>query len=251
MFSLLAGGYAERVVSLGQLAGARGSTRRGESRWPVVAGDPEPQCATPIDGLERPKLLGLAPEHCRRSLLADLHPAPGKARAGPRRISIDAGEGGIEALRRAPDALHRAVQALQALAGGGEVLIGTPALGRERRESLVFVERFRDLLHRGTQGLTCGRRRLPLGERHAKALLEALEREIARHPRGLDLEFPVRDHEPLALALEPEPVARQCRFELLPRPGPPQLDEVRAHALGEGRIPAALCLTKLAVREGR
>src|SRR6266699_1181770 len=107
MFSLLAGGQAERAGRLGQLAGARGCARCCETRWPVVAGDPEPQCATPIDGLERPKLFGLAPEHCRRSRLADLHPTPGKARAGCRRVSIDAGEGGIEALRRAPDALSR------------------------------------------------------------------------------------------------------------------------------------------------
>src|SRR6266568_8172751 len=126
MFSLLAGGQAERAGRLGQLAGARGCARCRETRWPLVAGDPEPQCATPLDGLERPKLLGLAPEHSRRLLRTNLHRGAGEARAGRRRVSIDPGEGRIEALRRAPDALHRAVQALQALAGGGEVLIGTP-----------------------------------------------------------------------------------------------------------------------------
>src|SRR5206468_9014379 len=190
---------AERVLRLSQFAGARGRARCRETRRPVAAGDPEPQCATPIDGLERPKLLGLAPEHCRRSLLADLHPAPGKARAGRRRVSIDAGEGGIEALRRAPDALHRAVQALQALAGGGEVLIGLHALGLEGGEALVFIEGLCDLLNRRTQGLAGTRRSLPLGVGNAKALLQPLEREIARHARRLHLLPPVRDHEPLAL----------------------------------------------------
>ena len=80
----------------------------------------------------------------------------------------------------------------------------------------MFIEGLRDLLNRRTQGLAGTRRRLPLGVGNAKALLQPLEREIARHARGLDLVFPVRDHEPLALALEPEPMASKCRFEVVP-----------------------------------
>src|SRR5438094_4507155 len=143
MVSVPAGRHTKRVVRLGQLAGAHGRARCRETCWPVVPGDSESQRATPIDGLERPKLLGLRPEHRDRSLRADLHRGAREAHPGRRWISIDAGEGGIEALRSAADALHRAVQSLQTLAGGGEFLIGTRALGLECGESLVLVERLR------------------------------------------------------------------------------------------------------------
>ena len=63
----------------------------------------------------------------------------------------------------------------------------------------MFIEGLCDLLNRRTQGLAGTRRRLPLGVGNAKALLQPLEREIARHARRLHLLPPVRDHEPLAL----------------------------------------------------
>src|SRR2546428_8309136 len=162
---------AEGVLRLGQLAGARGRTRRGETRWPVVVRDPEPQRATPLDGLQRAKLLRLGPQHRDGSLGSDPYGSTGEARPGGGRISIDARERGVEALGALANALHRSIKSLQALAGRGEFLISARPLGFEGGEALMFVEGLGHLLHRGTQGLAGARGRLASRVRHAEPLL--------------------------------------------------------------------------------
>src|SRR2546422_6968872 len=100
---------AEGVLRLGQLARAQRGTRRGETRWPVVVRDPEPQRATPLDGLKRAKLLRLGPQHRDGSLGSDLYGSTGEARPGRGRVSIDARERGVEALGALANALHRPI----------------------------------------------------------------------------------------------------------------------------------------------
>src|SRR2546428_4478052 len=240
---------AEGVLRLGQLAGARGRTRRGETRWPVVVRDPEPQRATPLDGLKRAKLLRLGPQHRDGSLGSDPYGSTGEARPGRGRISIDARERGVEALGALANALHRSIKSLQALAGRGEFLISARPLGFEGGEALMFVEGLGHLLRRGTQGLAGARGRLTLRVRNAETLLQPTEREIPRHARGLHLLSPVGDHEPLALALEPEPMLSERRLELLPGLGRAQLREMRADPIRERGIPRAFGLAAFAARE--
>src|SRR3989442_11683328 len=203
MFSLLAGGQAERAVRLGQLAGARRRTRRREPRRLGVVGDPEPQRATPLDGLERPELLGLGPEPRSGPLRADLDGGAREPCARGGRVLVDAGERRVEPLGRAPHTLHRPAESLQAFAGGGELLIGTRTLALEGGEALMLIEGRRHLLHRGTQRLAGAPGRLTLWARNSEPLLHSAQGESARPARGLPLPFPIGDYQPLALALAP------------------------------------------------
>src|SRR5437899_3286659 len=159
---------AERLLRLGELTGVGGRTRRGETRWPVVVRDPEPQRATPLDGLKRAKLLRLGPQHRDGSLGSDPYGSTGEARPGRGRVPIDARERGVEALGALANALHRSIKSLQALAGRGEFLISARPLRFEGGEALMFVEGLGHLLHRGTQGLAGARGRLALRVRHAE-----------------------------------------------------------------------------------
>ena len=100
-------------------------------RRPIIVGDPQHQGAAPLDCLERAEPLGLGPEQGRRSLCSDLQSRVREPNARRSRVSKDTGQRGVEALGRAPDALDRASHLLQPLAGGGELLVGTRAVGFE------------------------------------------------------------------------------------------------------------------------
>src|SRR5207244_6765374 len=147
--------------------------------------------------------------------------------------------------------LDRAIHSLQPLAGGGELLVGARAVAFEGGDALVLVERLRHLLHRGAQGLTrlCGWFALGVGD--SETLLQPAERQIACHARRLDLLFPIGDHEPLALPLEPESISSESGLQLVPRPRCPQVWQVRADAVAERGIPGALGLPPFAACERR
>src|SRR6266566_5225576 len=104
---------AERVLRLSQFAGAQRGTRGGQTLLSIIVADPEPKGAAPLYCLERAEPLGLGTEYRNGSLRSDLHARAAEPPARRSRVSMDAGQRGVEAFGRALDALDRAIHSLQ------------------------------------------------------------------------------------------------------------------------------------------